>query len=164
MPTNLLKTYNQVLELLYRSDYENITSIKNVFYRDFNIDKPLIFNAKPIQPTPADGEDKIERLFNHLTRKELDSKTKKREFDSERAIRIHWIKHHFLNCTALNHIISFIVEDEKRVYLLDKTQKYVIILEPLRQIDAYYLLSAYKLLPSNYQKIMKKLEKRGEVI
>ena len=161
MPTNLLKIYNQVLELLYRTDYENIASIKNVFYRDFNVDRPLVFNAKTIQPTPADGEDKIERLFNHLTRKELDSKTKKREFDSERAIRIHWIKHHFLNCAALDHIISFIVEDEKRVYILDKREKYVIILEPLRQINAYYLLTAYKLLPSNYQKIMKKFEKRG---
>lgn len=164
MATNLLKKYNQVLELLYRTDYENVASIKNVFYRDFNIEKPLLFNDKTIQPTPADGEDKIERLFNHLTRKELDYTTKKREFDSERAIRIHWIKHHFLNWKALNHIISFKVPDENRVYILDKTEKYVIVLEPLRQIEAYYLLTAYKLLPSNYQKIMKKFEKRGEVI
>ena len=48
MPTNLLKIYNQVLELLYRTDYENIASIKNVFYRDFNVDRPLVFNAKTI--------------------------------------------------------------------------------------------------------------------
>jgi hypothetical protein len=164
MATNLLKKYNQVLELLYRNDYENIVSIKNVFYRDFNTEKPLVFNAKIIQPTPADGEDKIERLFNHLTRKELDYATKKREFDSERAIRIHWIKHHFLNYKMLNHIISFIVPDENRVYLLDKNENYVIVLEPLRKIEAYYLLTAYKLLPSNYQKIMKKLEKRGNII
>lgn len=78
MATNLLREYNQVLELLYRSEYKNIRSIKDVFYRDFNVENPLIFNAKIIQPTPADGEDKVEILFNHLTRKELDSVTKKK--------------------------------------------------------------------------------------
>ncbi len=164
MATNLLKQYNQLLELLYNNHFDNVQSIKKVFYRDFNIDKPLIFNNKKIQPTTADGEDKIERLFNHLTRKELDNATKKREFDSERAIRIHWIKHHLLNIEKLKNLISFKIIDENRVYLLDKTEKYVIILEPLRQQEAFYLLSAYRLLPSNYQKIMKKFEKRGTPI
>ena len=164
MATNLLKQYNQLLELLYSNHYDNVNSIKNVFYRDFNVNKPLIFNNKNILPTPADGEDKIERLFNHLTRKEVDFITKKREFDSERAIRIHWIKYHLINISKLNTLISFKIADENRVYVLDKKEKYVVILEPLRQQDAYYLLSAYRLLPSNYQKIMKKFEKRGEPI
>ena len=164
MATNLLKKYNQLLELLYSNHYDNLNSIKNVFYRDFNINKPLVFRNKTIQPTPADGEDKIERLFNHLTRKEVDFSIKKREFDSERAIRIHWIKHHLTNIVNLNKLIVFKIIDENRVYILDKTEKYVIILEPLRQQESYYLLSAYRLLPSNYQKIMKKFEKRGESI
>ena len=164
MATNLLKKYNQLLELLYSNHYDNVNSIKNVFYRDFNVNKPLIFNNKNILPTPADGEDKMERLFNHLTRKEVDFITKKREFDSERAIRIHWIKHHLTNSAHLDKLIVFKIIDENRVYILDKTEKYVIILEPLRQQESYYLLSAYRLLPSNYQKIMKKFEKRGEPI
>ena len=164
MPTNLIKTYPNLLELLYSSHFENVNSIKNVFYRDFNIDTPIIFNSKTIQPTPSDGEDKIERLFNHLTRVVVDYKTNKREFESERSVRIHWIKNHLTKIKNLNHVLSFKVVDENRVYLLDKTEKYIIILEPLRDGKSYYLLSAYRLLSSNYKKLMTKYEKRGELI
>jgi len=164
MPTNLLKTYPGLLELLYGSHHENVNSIKNVFYRDFNTENPIIFNAKPIQPTPSGGEDKIERLFNHLTRVIVDEKTKKREFESERAVRIHWIKNHLTKIININHVFSFMVKDENRVYLLDKNEKYIIVLEPLRDENSYHLLSAYKLLSSNYKKIMTKYEKRGETI
>lgn len=161
MPTNLLKKYNQLLELLYSNHNENIHSLKNVFNRDFNSEKPIIFNSKIIQPTPSDSEDKIERLFNHLTRVVTDEKTKKREFESERAVRIHWIKHHFEKHNQFESIITFYIKDENRAYILDKNESYVIVLEPLRISDSYYLLSAYKLLPSNYQKIMKKYERRS---
>lgn len=161
MATNLIRTYNQLLELLYGNEHANVQSIKAVFYRDFNTQQAIKFNNKDIQPTPSNGEDKIERLFNHLTRVIVDEKTRKREFESERAIRIHWIKHHLQNHSSLNHVIAFQIPEEKRVYLLDKTEKYVIVLEPLRNIDAYYLLTAYKLLSSNFSKIMKKYEKRS---
>ena len=100
----------------------------------------------------------------YLTRVVVDEKTKKREFESERAIRIHWIKHHLERHHTLNNVLTFKVEDEKRVYLLDKSERYLIVLEPLRNEEAYYLLSAYKLLPSNYKKIMKKYEKRSKPI
>ncbi len=159
MATNLIRNYNQLLELIYRSQAENVQSIRNVFLRDFGA--PMQFNNCLIQPTQADGQDTMDRLFNHLTRVVVDEKTNKREFESERAIRIHWIRHLFRNYQGLNHILTFQVTDEKRVYLLDRNERYVIILEPLRNGNAYYLLSAYRLLDSNFRKIMKKYQKRG---
>ncbi|OYU82470.1 MAG: hypothetical protein CFE24_15475 [Flavobacterium sp. BFFFF2] len=164
MPTNYLKKYNQLLELLYSNPFDNVKSIKAVFDRDFNGNYTIKFYSKNIEPTPSDSEDKIERLFNHLTRVVTDEKTKKREFESERAIRIHWIKHHLEKHLSLPNVLTFKVEDENRVYLLDKSERYIIVLEPLRNGDAFYLLSAYKLLPSNYKKIMRKYEKRSQPI
>lgn len=164
MPTNYIKTYNQLLELLYAKHSDNIKSIRAVFERDFNGQNAIKFYAKNIEPTPSDSEDKIDRLFNHLTRVVVDEKTKQREFESERAIRIHWIKHHLEKHIAFENVLTFKIEDEKRVYLLDKTERYVIVLEPLRNGEAYYLLSAYKLLPGNFKKVMKKYERRSEPI
>jgi hypothetical protein len=161
MPTNLIKKYNELLELLYARHSDNIKSIRAVFDRDFNGHSGIKFYAKNIEPTPSDSEDKIDRLFNHLTRVVVDEKTKQREFESERAIRIHWIRHHLEKHVSFANVLTFKVEDEKRVYLLDKTERYVIVLEPLRNEEAYYLLSAYKLLPANYKKVMKKYEKRS---
>lgn len=163
MPTNLNKIYNDFLELLYPSVVQNLQSLNRVFRRDFCINVPVLFNQVPVFPTPVDGEDSIERLFRHLTTVVTDEKTKKREFESQRSIRLHWIRFH-LNRTKPNNVVTFLVEDENRVYILDKDERYVVVLEPLRKLNAFYLLTAYKLQDSNYRKIMNKYSKRGEVI
>ena len=116
MPSNLLKAYNQTLELLYVQERDNITSIKAVFNRDF-YQTSLIFKDMMVVPTIADGEDTMARLFRHLTTTVVDEKTKKREFDSERAVRIHWIKHHVEEKKKNNLIYT--VKDERRIYILD---------------------------------------------
>lgn len=161
MPTNLTKIYNQLLELLYLTQQQNLQSVKRVFERDFHAERPVICKGVPIEPTPAEGEDKLERLFRHLTTVITDEATRRREFESERSIRIHWIRYH-LEEKSPEKILIFKVADENRVYLLDKAERYVVILEPLRIRTAYYLLTAYKLEPANFKKIMKKYEKRGE--
>lgn len=94
MPFNLLKKYNDLLELtsLYPSD--RIKSLKGVFNRDIANNTSFKFQNKQINPTPKDGEHPMERLFNHLTRKIVDEKTRKREFDIHRSNRLHWVLHH----------------------------------------------------------------------
>lgn len=158
MPSNLLKAYNQTLELLYVEERDNINSIKAVFHRDF-YQTSLSFKDMMVVPTVADGEDTMSRLFRHLTTIVVDEKTKKREFDSDRAVRIHWIKHHIEEKKATNLIYT--VKDERRIYILDKDEKYVIVFEPSRTEKKLFLLTAYKLQASRYKILMTKLEKRG---
>jgi hypothetical protein len=161
MPSNLLKVYNQLLELLYPSLHQNIQSIRKVFNRDFIDLLQIHLRTIPILPTTAEGEDTMDRLFRHLTTHITDERTRKREFETDRSVRIHWIRFH-LEEKAPDKIIIFKVADENRVYVLDKAEKYVVVLEPLRNKNAYYLLTAYHLQPANFKKIMKKYEKRGE--
>jgi len=119
MPTNLIKVYNQLLELLYPSMQQNLKSLHRVFERDFS--NGIIYcRGITIEPTPAEGEDRMERLFRHLTTVITDEKTKKREFESERSIRIHWIRYH-IEEKSPEKLLVFKVEDENRVYLLDRT-------------------------------------------
>jgi hypothetical protein len=160
MPTNLLKVYNQLLELLYPSLPENIGSLYRVFNRDF-CNVAIHCRGTRVEPTPAQGEDNMQRLFRHLTTVITDEKTKKREFESARSIRLHWIRYH-LEGKAPEKLLGFKVQDENRVYLLDKVERYVVILEPLRNVSAYYLLTAYPLEPASFKKILKKYETRSQ--
>lgn len=162
MPSNLLKVYNQLLELIYPSQAQNIQSLQRVFNRDFVELLQLKLRGTVILPTTAEGENSMDRLFRHLTTRIVDEATKKREFESERSIRVHWIRFH-IEEKAPAKILLFKVEDENRVYVLDKTERYIIIFEPLRKIDAYFLLTAYHLKNSNYRKLIKKYEKRGKL-
>ena len=49
-----------------------------------------------------------------------------------------------------------------RTYIYDKEQKYVIILEPYRNKDEYYLLTAYHLTGPNKKKIENKYKRKLE--
>lgn len=160
MPTNLLKTYNQLLELLYHSTNRNLLSLRAVFNRDFVNGQNVIFNNYPVRPTPTDGIDAMDRLFDHLTTVITNEVTRKRTFETERSIRLHWIKHHLENRS--NHLLVFKLIEENRIYILDDVERYVVILEPLRNVEEYYILTAYRLEPSNYRKLRKKYESRGE--
>ena len=63
MPTNLLKTYNQLLELNCLTEHQRILSLKGVFNRDFVNNPDFSFRKKKLNPTPAEGEDTMERFF-----------------------------------------------------------------------------------------------------
>lgn len=147
MPLNLLVKYNKLLDLSGLNEYSRTKSLKGVFDRDFCIDKPIIFNNKPISPIAIDGEIKMLTLFRHLTTVVVDKATKKREYEHTRSLRLHWVKHHLIDLCSYDdpNILIFSIKepDGFRTYIYNKLEKYVVVLEPLRNNSAYYLLSAY---------------------
>lgn len=163
MAFNLIKQYNQLLELNSFSEYQRKELLRRIFKRDFEGCNQIIFNQKLVTPTPVDGEIKMDTLFTHLITVMVDKVTRKREYDNHRAIRLHWVKYH-LNNSKNENMLLFSVKESKgyRTYFYDKDEKYVIILEPFRTKDKYYLLTAYHLTGSDAKrdKIMKKYERK----
>lgn len=160
MPLNLLKQYNTHLELGSMNAIQRDNSLKGVFNRDIVNNRSFVFRTKQIHPTPNnDGSVAMDTLFNHLTRKVVDEKTKAREFDNHRSIRLHWIKHH-VDERKSNNMLVFSVKEPKgnRTYIYDKDEKYVIVLEPLRVNDEYYLLTAFPVMGKDAAR--KKYEKK----
>ncbi|OAV72202.1 hypothetical protein Barb6_01252 [Bacteroidales bacterium Barb6] len=144
MPLNLLKKYNQRLDIAAMPEQQRKASLKGVFNRDIVNNHCFAFRAKHINPTPADGIDSMERLLTHLTTKITDESTRKRSFDLLRSERLHWIKFHIEEWKESGLLVFSVHEPEgKRTYLYDRDEKYVIVLEPLRKKDEYYLLTAY---------------------
>ncbi len=144
MPLNLLVKYNKLLDIKGMSETQREISLLGVFNRDIRNNPAVEFLNKKVHPTPEDGKDSMERLFTHLTTKITDKSTRKREFDISRSIRLHWVKFH-IEKQKKDNILIFSVEepDGIRTYIYDKKEEYVIILEPLRNRSAYFLLSAY---------------------
>jgi len=144
MPLNLLKKYNQFLELNDFNYSQRKSSLLGVFNRDIANNPNFRFRLKRINPTPKDNAISMDTLFDHLTRGEDDHETKSREFEIDRSKRLHWIKYHVEEKKQHNMFV-FSVEEPKglRTYIYDKDEKYVIVLEPLRKVNEYYLLSAF---------------------
>lgn len=161
MPFNLIKKYNELLEIDHLSPSGRSKSLKGVFNRDILENMMFSFRGKKIYPIKQEGKEAMEVLFHHLTTVKVDEKTQKREFESERSKRLHWIKHHISELKTERVLVFSVDEGKKksRTYVLDKDERYVIILEPQKS-NAYYLLTAYWLRPGNYKKIMRKYEKR----
>lgn len=147
MPLNLTKRYNHLLDLIGMAERQRNESLRRVFNRDIQNNPAFFFNGRPIYPTPREnGLIAMENLFNHLTRKEVDSDTHHREFDLGRSQRMHWIRHHVEQRKTTN-MLYFSVDEPRcvRTYIYDIDEEYVIVLEPLRNKNAYYLLTAYHL-------------------
>ncbi len=163
MALNLLKKYNQLLELDSYNEQQRKESLLGIFNRDFIQNQHLNFRHKSIHPTPIDGEIKMEILFTHLTTVIVDKENKKREFDIHRSVRLHWIRYH-IEEKKKDNMLVFSVKEPKgmRTYIYDKDEKYVIILEPKRNLSEYYLLTAYYLRgrDAKRNKILKKYRRR----
>ncbi len=144
MPYNLLKKYNQILELDSFSESERIKSLMGIFHRDFTNNLKFNFRKKLIKPTPLDGEIKMSTLYTHLTCGIEDKAKRNRVFDIHRSKRLHWVRYHIEEQKKDNMLIFSVKEpDGLRTYIYDIDEKYVIVLEPLRKKHEYYLLSAY---------------------
>jgi len=143
MPFNLLKCYNQLLELSTLNDQERKISLRRVFDRDISNNPKFNFRGKDIVPTKEDGHITMDTLFTHLTCKLNNPKERKREFDIQRSSRLHWVKTHIEKANADDLLVFSVKEpDGNRTYIYDKQEKYVIVLEPKK--DRYYfLLTAY---------------------
>lgn len=147
MPFNLIKKYNDLLDIMGMPESQRTESLRRIFNRDIQGNNHFTFNGKPIYPTPDEnGEIAMEMLFIHLTRKVVDKDTHHREFDKGRSERLHWIRYHVEQRKADNMLYFSVAEPRStRTYLYDIDEKYVIVLEPLRKGSAYYLLTAYHL-------------------
>lgn len=164
MPHNLLKKYNELLDVIGMGESHRTKSLKAIFDRDIGNNENLNLNSKPIHPThDKDGKYDVENLFNHLTRIVTDKSIGKREFDIHRASRLHWIRYHIEQQKKENMLLFSIKEPEGiRTYIYDKAEKYVIVLMPYRDKTSYYLLTAFKLTGKDAKrdKIIKKYNNR----
>lgn len=159
MPLNLIKIYNSLLDIDALSISGRVKSLRGIFNRDFIDTQPIAFKNKVITPTPVDGVATMDTLFNHLTTRKEMPKLPKRIFDRSRSIRLHWVRFH-LDERKADNILHFTVKEPEgfRTYVYDRSEEYVIVLEPLRHGNAYYLLSAYKLEGKDAQR--KKIERK----
>ncbi len=160
MPLNLIKIYNQLLDLDHLSERERISSLMNIFNRDIRNNNTFKFRTKQVNPISTET-DAMELLFKHLTTTIVDRKTRTREFETNRSKRLHWVKFH-IDETEPTKLSVFSVEDPDgiRTYIYDAAEKYVIILAPYRNENEYYLLTAYYLTGRNTDKIKRKYKRR----
>jgi len=172
MPTNLLKTYPQLLELAHLNDHNRTLSLKGVFKRDIEDNPGLNFRTKIIRPIKGE-EPAMVLLFKHLTTTDTEETNEygdtynKRVFEMDRSVRLHWIKYHFEERKKENmEVFSVEERDQKkrkdiiRTYIYDKEQKYIIVLDPQRSERDYYLVTAYYINKDYGEKKIKKLLKR----
>lgn len=163
MPFNILKKYNALLEINGMAPQDRKISLKGIFDRDITDNQNFCFRGKQITPTPKDGEIKMETLYSHLTTVIIDKKTRRREFDMNRSRRLHWVKYHIEERKDDNMLIFSVKEPEgNRTYIYDKDENYVVVLEPLRKKEEYYLLSAYYVMGKDAKrnKFAKKYKRR----
>lgn len=176
MPINILKQYSDLLEILHLPMVARVQSLRGIFDRDIANNIGFAFRGKSIYPIKTDGELDMDREFRHLTTVEIQEKDddgvlqpKKRVFEADRSMRLHWVRHHIEERTPHN-IIAFTVteRDQKKrenitkTYLYDKQQNYVIVLECQRNSTAYYLLTAYHLNRVEGKKKIEKLLKKKQ--
>ena len=163
MPLNVLKKYNQLLDIVSMNELQRRHSLQGVFDRDITNNQNFKFQTKQINPTPAEGQDSMERLFTHLTTVITDKTTSKREFDGARSVRLHWIRYHIEENKKNNMLVFSVAEPMgTRTYIYDCDERYIIVLEPMRKKNEYYLLTAYCLEGKDKarEKMMKKHKRR----
>ncbi len=160
MPFNLLKTYNQLLELAYLSVSKRTKLLLDIFKRDIEDNSDFNFRNKKVNPVKGEPIP-MQTLFTHLTTVITDDATRKREFELNRSLRLHWVKHH-IDEKKKDNILVFSADDGVgiRTYILDEAEKYVIVLAPYRNQKEYYLLTAYYLEGRNVEKLKKKYKRR----
>ena len=167
MPLNLIKSYNQLLDFGAHNDHQRKQSLLSVFNRDFAHNPDLSFKKRPIQPTPKNGEIPMATLYTHLTTVITDTATRQRTFDFDRSCRLHWVRFH-IDERKSEDVLHFSVQEPEgiRTYIYDITEKYVVILEPLKKVDAYYLLTAYYLTGKDAKrdKILQKYKRKLNAI
>ena len=143
MAHNLLKKYNNLLDIIGMDERQRKKSLRAVFDRDVTTNPNFKFQTKRINPTPADGVDYMDRLFIHLTTKIVGTE-RSRDYDYPRSARLHWLCYHIEEQKADNMLVFSVDEPEGiRTYIYDEDEEYVIVLEPLRNKNEYYLLTAY---------------------
>lgn len=164
MPFNLLKKYPELLELASYNSYDRNICLQKIYKRDVE-DYDLFFRNSRIYPTKNENDGvTFATHFAHLTTKEYEEKDEngnvvaKRVFDMFRSVRLHWVKPHIEESTSEVDILVFSNDYPcVRTYIWNKKQNYVVILEPQRKPNSYYLITAYYL---NEKKSIKQMENK----
>lgn len=167
MVTNLLREYPELLDLIGNDSHSNRRALYPVFERDIILHPNFEFRGKSIHPTSQEGQIPMETLYSHLTTVMVDKDTRKREFESTRAVRLHWVKHHIEEKSPKNINVFSVLEPEgMRTYIYDKKEKYIIVLQPSRYVERleYYLLTAYPLRGGDTRKIENKQKRKENTI
>jgi hypothetical protein len=173
MPLNLLKKYPCLLDLSCLNEEERKLSLRRVFDRDITDNDCFLFRGKKIYPIKTNGIVDMDREFFHLTTYSVlgSDNVEHRVYDHFRSERLHWIKVHIDEKTGEDQIVFSVTErnqkkrvDQNRVYIYNKNQKYVVVLEPYRNNTAYFLLTAYYLNEKYSEKQMKKKLNKGVVL
>jgi hypothetical protein len=170
MPFNLLKVYPELLEIDHLNEKERRDSLMKIFVRDIQDNTTLNFRTKKIWPTKHDPIS-MEVLFDHLTTEEIEVKRDeltaylRRDYEPDRSKRLHWVRYHIEENKKIDMDIFSAEERVKgsnviRTYIFDKTQKYVVVLEPQNTGRDYYLITAYYLNRDWGEKAMKKRMKK----
>lgn len=170
---NLIKKYPALLDLKGMDPYQRELSLKRIYERDIIDDEDNHFREKKIYPVKTDNEIDIERNFDHLTTGDIEHTDRKtgrkftsREFEPDRSLRLHWIKTHLEEGVDDLLIFSCSNRDRRkrkdviRTLIYNRDKRYVIILEPQRTTQAYYLVTAYYLNKSYGKKEIEKMYKR----
>lgn len=165
---NQIKIYNQLLDLLSLRERDRDVSLRKIFDRDIQNNPNFAFEKKQIHPTPKDdGQIALDVLFLHLTRTVDNMETKSRVFDIHRSARLHWIRYHVEKNKA-NNMLYFSTREPQgiKTYIYDIDERYVIVLEPLRNGLGYYLLSAHLLIGKDEKrdKILQKYKRKLDTI
>lgn len=113
MPTNFLKEYPELLEILHLPADKRKESLLKIFKRDIEGNEDFKFRGVQIYPIKTD----MAREFMHLTTEEVEDidengvkQAKKRVFDMHRSQRLHWINHHIHERIPENIDIFSVVE------------------------------------------------------
>jgi hypothetical protein len=154
MPFNLIKTYNQLLEIAHLDEQQKNKSLYAIFKRDIEDNETLNFRGKKIWPIKSD-QPAMQTLYSHLTCisekvEEGDRVYKRRIFDHHRSVRLHWVLYHLLERKAEGVKVFSAEEridgrDVKRTYIYDVDEKYIVVLEPQKTGNDYYFITAHYL-------------------
>lgn len=168
MPFNLIKIFDQLLEIEHLNDYARRRSLRGVFDRDITENHNLNFRSKVIRPIKAE-QPTFDILFDHLISEDVDEidekgqKYSKRYFEMQRSVRLHWIKVHLdESCSDNIHVFSASEKSHKskknviRTYIYNEDKKYVVILDPQRSKLDYYLVTAFYINKEYGEKKIKK--------
>jgi len=154
---NLTKNYADLLDLIGLNGPQINESLRRIFNRDVQENNNFKFLTKVIRPIKVDGQPSLDTVFLHLTTKRVEVKDgrktyKRAEFDSDRSVRLHWLRHHIDRGETEEVEIFSVTErdyvsrkDVVNTYIYNIEKQYVIVLRPQNSELDYYLLSAYYL-------------------
>ena len=145
--------FSSVINLEDKNNDEIIELLYEIFKNDFIDNRTYLAEEIYIDPISNDIEPSVnkEKIFWHIITR-VHQKSKKREFDKERAIRIKWIKSIILNYadTQIKLFYNYEKNNKIRLYLWAYNVDFVVIIQKLGKRSSYLVTSFY--IDKNYNR------------